>query len=49
MYLNEGKGDPWAGQVIATPMLDAIVKADSSNFEENLGFDDPIGSNKKTN
>ena len=44
IYLNEGKGDPWAGQVIPTPILDAIVKADNSNFEENFGFEDPIGS-----
>ena len=29
-------------------MFDDIVKAESSNFEENLGFEDPIGSNKKT-
>ena len=47
IYLNDGKGDPWAGQVIPTPMFEAIVKADNSNFEENLGLEDPMGSNKK--
>ena len=51
MYLKEGRGDPCAGQVIPTPILDAIVNADNSNFEENLGLEDPIGSNlcKKPN
>ena len=45
MYLKEGRGEPCAGQVIPTPILDAIVNADNSNFEENLGLEDPIGSN----
>ena len=49
--MKEGRGEPCAGQVIPTPILDAIVNADNSNFEENLGLEDPIGSNvcKKPN
>ena len=47
-YLKLGIGVPWAGQVIPTPMFDDIVKVDDSNFEENFGFVDPIGSNQET-
>ena len=46
IYLNEGRGDPCAGHVIPTPILEDMVKAEDSNFEENLGFEDPIGSTK---
>ena len=43
-YLNEGKGIPWAGHVIAKPCPAALVKADRSKMEENLGLVDPMGS-----
>ena len=46
IYLNEGRGDPCAGHVIPTPILEDMVKAEDSNFEENLGFEDPIGSTR---
>ena len=49
IYLNEGRGDPCAGHVIPTPILEDMVKAEDSNFEENLGFEDPIGSTKNIN
>ena len=47
IYLNDGKGDPWAGQVMATPELELVLKPENSNFDENFGFVDPIGSNLK--
>ena len=49
IYLNEGRGDPCAGHVIPTPMLEDMVKAEDSNFEENLGLEDPIGSTRYIN
>ena len=44
IYLNAGGGDPWAGQVRASPFCSFSLKADSLNLEENFGLDDPTGS-----
>ena len=46
-YLNEGRGVPWAGHVMARPRPEDLVKADDSKMEENFGLVDPIGSNDK--
>ena len=43
-YLNDGDGDPCAGQVSAMALLATILKADSSRMLENLGLVEPIGS-----
>ena len=44
MYLNEGRGEPWAGQVMASPEPDSVMKVEDFNFEENLGLVVPMGS-----
>ena len=42
--LKNGKGDPWAGQVKATPVPDVFSNADKLTMEENFGFALPMGS-----
>ena len=44
MYLNEGTGCPWAGQL--SSMLSPSVCTNVADFmtDENLGFEDPMGS-----
>jgi len=43
-YLNEGVGEPCAGQVREIPNPADILKADKSTMDENFGLADPIGS-----
>ena len=43
-YLKPGEGEPWAGQVNATPWPWLFLKADKSRLDENLGLEDPTGS-----
>ena len=43
-YLNEGIGEPCAGQVRAMLLPFLSLKVEDSSLEENFGFEDPIGS-----
>lgn len=45
-YLNDGIGTPCAGHVRATPVPNFFLKADKSTIEENLGLENPMGSNQ---
>ena len=44
--LKPGIGEPCAGQVSATPNPSDFVKVNESNWVENFGLVDPIGSIK---
>ena len=44
MYLNDGNGEAWAGQVRATPDWEVYINEEVFENEENLGAAVPIGS-----
>ncbi len=43
-YLNDGMGDPWAGQVRATPARLVFLELLKSDSDDSLGFALPMGS-----
>ena len=45
--LNEGRGDPWAGQVRATSSDSRLVKISPSVAKENFGLAPPMGSGER--
>lgn len=44
--LNDGTGDPWAGQRRARLESNFFLNEEDSRMEGNLGFADPIGSTR---